>query len=134
MGLARYVVEAVVLEGRSYREVSRAHGVSKSWVAKVVGRFREGGYEAIAPRRQGSAGAGVEDQPELRQASGDAGMTSITRNTTSRGAPNWTVLEKMSAGRWACAPSQQAPREASTGGLSQARAPMMRSIAPTLVG
>jgi hypothetical protein len=87
MGLARYVVEAVVLEGRSYREVSRAHGVSKSWVAKVVGRFREGGYEAIAPRRQGSAGAGVKDQPELRQGSGDAGVTSITRNTTSRGAP-----------------------------------------------
>jgi transposase InsO family protein len=50
MDLARYVVEAVVLEGRSYREVARAHGVSKSWVGKVVGRFREGGYEAIAPR------------------------------------------------------------------------------------
>jgi transposase InsO family protein len=50
MDLARYVVDAVVLEGRSYREVARAHGVSKSWVGKVVGRFREGGYEAIAPR------------------------------------------------------------------------------------
>jgi transposase InsO family protein len=50
MGLARYVVEAVVLEGRSYREVARAHGVSKSWVAKVVGRFRVGGYPAIEPR------------------------------------------------------------------------------------
>lgn len=50
MDLARYVVEAVLVEGRSYREVARAHGVSKSWVAKVVGRFREGGYEAIAPR------------------------------------------------------------------------------------
>ena len=50
MELARYVVEAVVLEGRSYREVARAHGVSKSWVGKLVGRFREGGYEAIAPR------------------------------------------------------------------------------------
>ena len=50
MDLARYVVEAVVLEGRSFREVARAHGVSKSWVGKVVGRFRAGGYEAIAPR------------------------------------------------------------------------------------
>jgi transposase InsO family protein len=50
MDLARYVVEAVVLEGRSYRNVARAHGVSKSWVGKVVGRFREGGYEAIRPR------------------------------------------------------------------------------------
>jgi len=50
MDLARYVVDAVVLEGRSYREVARAHGVSKSWVAKMVGRFREGGYQAIEPR------------------------------------------------------------------------------------
>jgi transposase InsO family protein len=50
MDLARYVVDAVVLEGRSYREVARAHGVSKSYVGKLVGRFRSGGYEAIAPR------------------------------------------------------------------------------------
>jgi transposase InsO family protein len=50
MDLARYVVEAVVLEGRSYREVARAHGVAKSWVGKLLGRFREGGYGAIAPR------------------------------------------------------------------------------------
>jgi transposase InsO family protein len=50
MDLGRYVVDAVVLEGRSYREVARAHGVSKSWVAKLVTRFRAGGYEAVAPR------------------------------------------------------------------------------------
>jgi transposase InsO family protein len=50
MDLARYVVDAVMLEGRSYRDVARAHGVSKSWVAKLVGRFREGGYGAIEPR------------------------------------------------------------------------------------
>ncbi len=50
MELARYVVEAVVVEGRSYREVARAHGVSKSWVGKLVARYRQGGYEAIAPR------------------------------------------------------------------------------------
>jgi transposase InsO family protein len=50
MEMARYVVEAVVLEGRSYREVARAHGVSKSWVGKLVGRFRAGGYPAIEPR------------------------------------------------------------------------------------
>jgi transposase InsO family protein len=50
MDLARYVVDAVVLEGRSYREVARAHGVSKSYVGKLVGRFRDGGYRAIEPR------------------------------------------------------------------------------------
>lgn len=50
MDLARYVVDAVVVEGRSYREVARAHGVSKSWVGKLVGRFRAGGYPATQPR------------------------------------------------------------------------------------
>jgi transposase len=50
MDLARYVVDAVVVEHRTYREVAAAHGVSKSYVGKLVGRFREGGYEAIAPR------------------------------------------------------------------------------------
>ncbi|MHB1340489.1 MAG: integrase core domain-containing protein [Coriobacteriia bacterium] len=50
MDLAHYVIEAVLVEGRSYREVARALGVSKSWVCKVVGRFREGGYEALPPR------------------------------------------------------------------------------------
>ena len=50
MDLARYVVDAVVLEGRSYREVAAAHGVSKSYVGKLVGRFRDGGYRAIEPR------------------------------------------------------------------------------------
>ncbi|MQB01727.1 MAG: DDE-type integrase/transposase/recombinase [Actinobacteria bacterium] len=49
MDLARFVVDAVVLEGRSYRDVAGAHGVSKSWVAKLVARFKDGGYDAIAP-------------------------------------------------------------------------------------
>jgi transposase len=34
--LARYLVDAVVVEKRSCREVAGAHGVSKSWVAKLV--------------------------------------------------------------------------------------------------
>ncbi len=47
MDLARYLVDAVVIEHRSLREVARAHGVSKSWVAILVGRYRSGGYEAL---------------------------------------------------------------------------------------
>lgn len=50
MDLARFIVDAVVLEKRSCREVARCHAVSKSWVAALVGRFNAGGYEAIAPR------------------------------------------------------------------------------------
>ena len=50
MDLARYLVDAVVVEKRSCREVARAHGVSKSWVAKLVARYRQDGYGAIEPR------------------------------------------------------------------------------------
>ncbi|MGH2489770.1 MAG: IS481 family transposase, partial [Candidatus Limnocylindria bacterium] len=55
----------VVLEGRSYREVARAHGVSKSWVAKLVGRFRSGGYEAIEPRSRAPKRIPHRMAPEL---------------------------------------------------------------------
>ena len=50
MDLARYLVDAVVVDHRSLREVARAHGVSKSWVAVLVMRYRSGGYDALAPR------------------------------------------------------------------------------------
>jgi transposase InsO family protein len=49
-GLARYVVDAVLLEGASAREVAQAHGISKSWIYELIGRYREGGYEALEPR------------------------------------------------------------------------------------
>ena len=55
MELARFVVDAVELEGRSYRDVARAHGLSKSWVAELVARFRSGGYEALTPRSKVNA-------------------------------------------------------------------------------
>src|ERR1019366_7075155 len=35
MGLERYVVEAVILEGRSRRDVARSAGISKGWVDKL---------------------------------------------------------------------------------------------------
>jgi hypothetical protein len=47
---ARYIVDAVVLGGRSQGDVARSHGVSKSWVAKLVWRYQAGGYEAIVAR------------------------------------------------------------------------------------
>ncbi len=42
MDRVRYVVDAVVVEGRSVREVARAHGVSKSWVSALCVRYRAG--------------------------------------------------------------------------------------------
>ena len=65
MDLARYLVDAVVVEKRSCREVARAHGVSKSWVAKLVARFREGGYDAVAPRSKAAKKVANRSSSEL---------------------------------------------------------------------
>jgi transposase InsO family protein len=111
MDLARYVVNAVVLEGRSYREVARAHGVSKSWVGKLVGRFRQGGYEAIASRSRAPKSvphrtpAELEDEivalrKELQEGGLDAGAETIRYHLGLRRAavPSistiWRVLRR----------------------------------------
>jgi hypothetical protein len=48
--LNRYIVDAVVLERRSPTELARDHGISRRWIHKLVKRFKEGGYAALAPR------------------------------------------------------------------------------------
>jgi transposase InsO family protein len=50
MSLGRYVVDAVLLEGRSPSELAKQHGISRSWIYALAARFREGGYEALNPR------------------------------------------------------------------------------------
>jgi transposase InsO family protein len=50
MSLGRYVVDAVLLEGRSPAELAKQHGVSRSWIYQLVARFRGGGYQALEPR------------------------------------------------------------------------------------
>lgn len=88
MGLARYVVEAVVREGRSYREVAAAHGVSKSWVGKMVARYRTGGYEGLGAQSKAPhhiphrTSAHVEDcvvrwRKQLAETGMDAGAATI---------------------------------------------------------
>ncbi len=50
MALGRYLVDAVVLEGRRPAELARAHGVARSWIYELVSRFHAGGYAALEPR------------------------------------------------------------------------------------
>jgi transposase InsO family protein len=47
---ARYLVEAYVLGGRPVSELAAAHGVHRSWLYKLIARYRDGGYEVLAPR------------------------------------------------------------------------------------
>ena len=111
MELARYLVDAVVVERRSCREVARAHGVSKSWVAVLVARFRSGGYEAIAPRSKAAtrvanrSSAELEDRvvrlrKELTEQGFDAGAHTIHHHLslTDPSPPSvstiWRVLKR----------------------------------------
>src|SRR3989442_9556325 len=57
MDKARYLVEAHVLEGRSVSELAAAHGVHRSWIYKLLARYRAGGYEALEPRSRRRARA-----------------------------------------------------------------------------
>lgn len=50
MSKARLVITAVVLEGRSQGAVARDYNVSKSWVSKLVTRYRTEGNTAFEPR------------------------------------------------------------------------------------
>jgi transposase len=111
MELARYVVDAVVLEGRSVREVARAHGVSKSWVSVLVTRYRTGGYEALEPRsrrahtRPNRTPERVEDEiirvrKHLADQGFDAGAQTIHWHLSKRGGevPSvstiWRILSR----------------------------------------
>jgi transposase len=112
MGMARYVVDAVVLEGRSVRDVARAHGLSKTWVCELTGRYRAGGYEALEPRSRRprscphqTPGELVKEilrlRGELQEAGYDCGPATIRYHLLAAGhedAPSratiWQILKR----------------------------------------
>ncbi len=81
MDLAGYVVNAVLVEGRSVAEVARAHGVSRSWLYELLARYRAQGAEGLRPqsRRPRSSPTRVSAEMEeeivtLRKALADEGL------------------------------------------------------------
>jgi DMSO/TMAO reductase YedYZ molybdopterin-dependent catalytic subunit len=68
MGLERYVVDAVLLEKRGVSEVARAHGISRFWLYKLLVRFREGDYAALAPRSRRPHGCAHAASPAIQAA------------------------------------------------------------------
>lgn len=50
MDLAGYVINAVLVEGRSVKEVCESHGISRSWLYELIARYRELGDEGLRPR------------------------------------------------------------------------------------
>jgi transposase InsO family protein len=92
---ARYLVEAHVLEGRSVGELAEAHGVHRSWIYKLLARYREGGYEALQPRSrrphrcpkqipQEIIGAIVELRKQLHAQGHDCGPETIAYHLASQ--------------------------------------------------
>jgi transposase InsO family protein len=86
--LAKYCVNAVLVEGRSVRSVAVATGTSKSWVHRHVQLFRAGGEAALEPERRGPrrppalTGPAQEDEivwwrKHLDEAGFDAGARTI---------------------------------------------------------
>jgi transposase InsO family protein len=94
MGMARYVVDAVLLEGTSAREVATAHGISKTWIYELIKRYRAGGYEALEPRSRRprscpseaaaeTVEAVVQVRAELEAQGHDAGAATIAYHLKS---------------------------------------------------
>ena len=81
MSIARLVVTAVRLEGRSKAEVARDYGLSRQWVHELVARFDAEGEAGLVPRsrrpraspRQ-TSDALQDEIVELRKALLDAGL------------------------------------------------------------
>ena len=91
MSLGRYVVDAVLLEGRSAAELAKQHGISRSWIYQLLARFRQGGYQALEPRsrRPHSCAHQVDAETEasilrlrqdLAEAGHDAGAQTIAHH------------------------------------------------------
>jgi transposase len=50
VSLARLVITAVTVEGRSHSAVARDYGISRVWVQKLVHRYQREGSAAFEPR------------------------------------------------------------------------------------
>lgn len=66
MELGRYLVEAHLREGRSVAELAAAHGVHRSWIYKLLARYREFGEAGLTPgsRRPHSSPTAVATEIE----------------------------------------------------------------------
>jgi transposase InsO family protein len=96
MGLAAYVVRAVLDEGQSVRQVAAGHGISKSWLYELLARHRRAGDAGLVarskrPRRSPTqVSARLEEEiVELRKTLAeeglDAGPQTLQFHLTRRG-------------------------------------------------
>lgn len=111
MVLGRYVVDAVLLEGRSPSELAKSHGISRTWVYELVKRFRVGGYAALEPRSRRPRHCPHQFGPQLEAvivllrgqlaaAGHDCGAQTIAHHLRRQGLPVpavstiWRILQR----------------------------------------
>jgi transposase len=111
MSLARLVVTAVTVEGRSKSEVARDYRVSRRWVHELVKRFDADGVAGLAPRSRRPRSSPrrtperveqeiVELRKHLAEQGLDAGAHTIAYHLTQRhgAAPApatiWRILSR----------------------------------------
>lgn len=97
-----YLVEAHVVEGRSVSELAAAHGVHRSWIYKLLARYKAGGYGAALPA--GTPAEVVEEIVALRRGleseGHDCGAATIAYHLTEQMDPVpsvstiWRVLKR----------------------------------------
>ncbi|MDQ3640075.1 MAG: DDE-type integrase/transposase/recombinase, partial [Actinomycetota bacterium] len=109
--MGRYLVEAHLLEGRSVAELAAAHGVLRSWIYKLLARFRAEGEAGLvpasrrpshSPTRMGSEMEGeiVLLRKQLEEEGLDAGAVTIHAHLSRRhdAVPSlssiWRVLKR----------------------------------------
>src|SRR5215217_3516962 len=96
--MGRYLVEAHLREGRSVAELAAAHGVHRSWLYKLLARYRAEGDAGLVPRSKrpqrspGRVSEAVEDEIVLlRKRLGedglDAGALTIQSHLSQRERP-----------------------------------------------
>jgi transposase InsO family protein len=126
MRLGRFLVEAVVVSGASPTELARSHGISRSWLFRLLARYRQGGFEAVEPRSRRPKSSPTRTPPqvetailEVRQklldAGLDAGAQTILHHLQLRfsSAPSKTTVWRILKARGVVTPQpQKRPRSA----------------------
>ena len=96
--MGRYLVEAHLREGRPVAELAAAHGVHRSWIYKLLARYRAEGEAGLAPRSRRPqrspcrVGDAVEDEvvllrKRLSEEGLDAGALTISWHLSQRKGP-----------------------------------------------